>query len=230
MRLNDNIIKNLKEAYEVGINDDKLIGPLNEVFKRFTDLSNKYFGKETIQKMYQILANPEAYDKGTDIAKDLREWIGCNVDGIQTVPFYTDEYTTDKGNKCCVFVYFPVRDISDFYEKEEPDLEFLPTFTFGKDAGARLDRNMGTPGQSHYFIFYDWDYSMGLEDLPYGEENKDIALAFLERKDTFLSDYKETLSTVKSRIDDAVAFVASEKKKDIADKQRAVASILNKKL
>lgn len=226
MKLNESLLKNLKEAYEVGLNEDKLVASLNEVFKRYVDISNKYFGKETIQKMYQILANPEVYDKGTDIVKDLNEWIRCDSDGILQRPWYSDEYTTDKGNKCTVFVYFPV---SDLYE-DGHRLQQFPVFTFGKDAGARLDRNVGTPGQSYYFIFSDWDYSMGIEDIPYGEENKDIALAFLERKDTFLADYKECLSTVKSRIDDAVASVASDKKKDIADKQRAVANILNKKI
>ena len=226
MKLNESLMRNLKEAYEVGLNEDKLVAALNEVFKRYNDISNKYFGKETIQKMYQILANPEVYDKGTDIAKDLSEWIRCNEDGTLQRPWYSDEYSTNKGNKCFVFVYFPVSDLYD----DGHDLVFFPVLSFGKDARARLDKNIGTPGQKDYFIFSDWDYSMGIEDIPYGEENKDIALAFLERKDTFLADYKEVCATVKSRIDDAVASVASEKKKDIADKQRAVADILNKKI
>lgn len=232
MRLNESILKNLKEEYKVGVNKDKVLSAIEDVYRRYCEIAEKYFDKETTQDMYKIINDPSIDSNLTETLKNL---VKTDEDGVPLNFNTHSTETTKNGNEYHIFTYFPVcQRAADFGDDSNISLELYPILSFGKDSNADIRKTDGTPAMDRYFNIYGYGYVdyTDMADFPVGDDelNMDIALDFLDKKNEFLENYKRECKTSHDAIKQAVNKRSAEKKKDIADKQREVANIFNKSI
>lgn len=229
MRLSESILRYLKEDYKVGVDKNKIMSAIEEVYKRYCEISEKYFDKETIQNIYKIINDP---DIDTNLAGLLDKQVRTDEDGTPLEVYAQTVETTKNGNEYYIYMYFPVLQRNGMEPDEPVDLELYPTFSFGKDKNADIRKTNGTSAMGRYFNIYGYGYVnyTDVQDFPYGDDdlNIDIALDFLDKKNKFLSDYKRECLVTQGIIKRAIESRAAEKKKDIANKQREVAKVFNK--
>lgn len=231
MRLSESILRYLKEDYKVGVDKNKIMSAIEEVYKRYCEISEKYFDKGTIQDIYKIINDPSI---DANLAQTLEKLVKTDEDGTPLNYNTHSTVTTKNGNDYHIFTYYPVMQSNGMDEEEEISLELYPTFSFGKDVNADIRKTNGTPAMNRYFNVYGYGYInyIDAQEFPYGDDelNIDIALDFLDRKNEFLENYKRECKVNQELIKQAIGKRSTEKKKDIADKQREVANVLNKNI
>lgn len=220
MNIYESIKNNLKEAYEVGINDKQLINSSKEFANMLGNIMDKYINKDVIQAIYKIV------NSGQELSV-LSDFFG-NADGQLRKP--VKQYRLSNGEP--LYLYGPVVIQTEL----EEDTYVEPTTYV--TIGALQDDMYGVPGYAVEDSWIFFTLADGASELDYhlfsdmSEEDKkksqDNLLAMLEKKQDILRDYKYICKSLANSILSKANSMSTERKQEVADKQRHVANILNK--
>lgn len=221
MNMYESIKNNLKEAYEAGVNINKLKSSTQQFIDALNDLTNKYITKDVKQALYKIVSKEDSGEK-TGFTPSLdyfkcSDWDALPINEIETFVLDTGdklylygpiaiEYTGGKpdiGGACYISIARRLQDIIGIPER------YLPkgTITFsslddGVSLMAELDSNPPRP------IIYN-------------------VVAMLAKKQEILSAYKNWCKRVSDSALKTSAEIGQARHDDIANKQRDLANKLD---
>lgn len=218
MNIYESIKNNLKEAYEVGIDDKKIIASAKEFSNMLENTTDKYINKDVIQAIYKIV------NSGQDL--DILRDSFADSDGSLKKPL--EQYRLSNGET--LYLYGPV---VIYTEHNTVDIEPTSYVTIGAPQNAMY----GVPAYAvddSWVYFTPDDGSMSLDyifDNTSEEDKKKIKenlLAMLEKKQDILRAYKYVCKKLADTVLSKANKMGVERRQEVADKQRHVANILNK--
>lgn len=214
MNIYESITNNLKEAYEVDVNNKQLKDSALAFVRRMSAIYEKYITKEVIQAIYKVYkASAPDY---------LAKYV---VDNNEEYPDYIKVFKLSTGEP--LYLYGPIRIIDYVDDLEVGGSNFITV----EEPANMLD---GAPFDEYpnaVFISIDdggISIRYSLEGYPEAPTKgyKDNLVAMLEIKEQIFSFYKNVCMEISNKTLSLANEMSTNREKDIANKQREVANIL----
>jgi len=212
MNLYEGIKNNLKEAYEVGLDDKKLFDAGENFSNMLENVTDKYITKDVVQGVYKLINSGQDTDFLTQFYLNGDDALGKALDVFNL------------SNGETLYLYGPI-EINTNYSDVEVNVNTVVSI------GIHWDDMISRPGSDlddSWVWFCTADGALELSNNYNGNRKYlENILAMLEKKYDILQVYKQYCKKLADIILSKTNQMSETRKKDIADKQRKVASIVN---